>query len=402
MASINIILRNKRNSKGQRPVVLKIIKNRQSKIISLGLNCEDKDWDNKNSKFKRTFLNHIKKNMILLNYQEKAYKIIDNFTIEDKDFTLEQFEEKFRGKSLSQKTVSEFWIEKINDLNLAGRIGNANAYKEVYNSFFKFNENKSILFKDITPNMLDKYETYLRSINNTDGGVAFKMRELRALFNDAIRKEVVKEKYYPFKSYKISKLKGENIKKALTRDEMKSLEAIDIDKYPHLVDTRNYMVFSYYTGGINFIDLIKLTWDNVEDERINYIRSKTKKNFSVKILEPVKAILDYYRNQKRTTKYVFPVLLRDNLTPKQIDNRKHKILSKYNKELKEIASIQGVNKNVSSYVIRHSFATNLKFAGVSTDVISEAMGHKSIEITNAYLKRYSNETVDNEMKKLLE
>ncbi len=402
MASIKIVLRNKVNKEGQKPVILRIVKNRKSKLINLGLNCFDKDWDDTICQFKRTYPNYIQRNIILLKLKEKAYKIIDEFAVEDIDFTLTQFEERFRGKSSKQTTVSEFWLEKIADLNLAGRTGNANAYKDVYNSFFKFKKNKTILFRDITHTVLDKYETYLRSKNNTDGGIAFKMREIRALFNDAIRKGVVQDKYYPFKTYKISKLKGRSIKKALSREEMKSLESIDISMLPHLTNSKNYMIFSYYTGGMNFIDMLKLTWDNIDNDRINYTRSKTKKNFSVQILEPVRKVLEYYRNQNRGTKYVFPILLKEGLTPIQIENRKHKTLKKFNKDLKEIAKIQGVNKPVSSYVIRHSFATNLKFAGVSTDVISDAMGHKSLEITNAYLKRHSNETVDNEMKKLLE
>ncbi|CAA0163033.1 Integrase [Tenacibaculum maritimum] len=402
MTTINIILRNKKNRTGEQPVIMRITKNRKSKIISLGLTCKNKDWDTKKNEFKRTYPNASQRNRVLLKLNEKALRIIDEFSLEEIDFTLNQFEERFRDKSSKSISASEFWLEKIEDLNIAGRTGNANAYKDVYNSFFKFRKDKSILFRDITPTILDKYETYLRSNNNTDGGIAFKMREIRAIFNDAIRKGIVQEKYYPFKKYKISKLKGRNIKKALTRKEMRLLETIDTNINPHLIDSKNYMIFSYYTGGMNFIDMLKLTWNDIDDERINYTRSKTKKNFSIQILEPVKQVLEYYKKQNRTTRYVFPILLKENLTPKQIDNRKHKTLRKFNKDLKEIAYIQSVNKNVSSYTIRHSFATNLKFAGVSTDVISDAMGHSNSEITNAYLKRHSNETVDNEMRKLLE
>jgi integrase len=402
MASINLTLRNKPNKQNELPVILRIVKDRKSKLISLGMVCKIQDWDSNKNEFKKSYSNHIQRNRVLLKLKEKGYKIIDEFAIEDIDFTLTQFESRFRGKSLNSITVSEFWLEKVSDLNRAGRTGNAKAYEDTYNSFFKFKKNKSILFRDINHTVLDKYEIYLRSNYNTDGGIAFKMREIRALYNDAIKKEITQEKYYPFKTYKISKLKGRNIKKALTRNEMKALENIDTNKYPHLLDAKNYMIFSYYTGGMNFVDILKLTWDNVDDERVNYSRSKTKNNFSVQILEPVKKVLDYYKSQNRDTKFVFPILLKEGLTPIQIANRKHKTLKKFNRDLKEIAKIQEVNKNISSYHIRHSFATNLKFAGVSTDVISDAMGHKSIEITNSYLKRHSNETLDNEMKKLLE
>src|SRR5690606_4216036 len=102
------------------------------------------------------------------------------------------------------------------------------------------------------------------------------------------------EKYYPFKVYKISKFKVLGVKKALIRDEMKLMECIDVEKYPHLRNTRNYLIFSYYTGGMNFVDLMKLKWENIQGDRILYIRSKTKGRFSVKMLEPVKEIIAYY------------------------------------------------------------------------------------------------------------
>lgn len=402
MASINITLRNKPNKQNELPVILRIVKDRKSKLISLGMLCQKADWDSKKNEFKKTYSNASQRNRVLLKLQEKALKIIDEFALDNVDFTLSQFEAKFRGKKSSKVTVSEFWKDKIADLNKAGRTGNARAYKDVYNSFFKFHINKNLVFREITPILLDKYETYLRSNNNTDGGIGVKMREIRALFNDAIKKGVVDKKYYPFEVYKISKLKGQSIKKALTRDEMKLMESFDTSNYPHLINTKNYMLFSYYMGGMNFVDMMKLKWDNIQGDRILYIRSKTKGRFTVKMLEPVKEIIAYYKAQNRLTDYVFPILLKDNLTPMQIENRKQKTLRIFNKQLKEIAKIQGVHHNVTSYVIRHSFATNLKFAGVSTDLIGESMGHQDVSVTQAYLKEFNNNVIDDAMSKLLE
>lgn len=397
---ITIILRHKKLANGEYPIVLRITKDRKSKIISLGLSCLKSHW--KSGELVKKHPNSSMKNRIILKQKEKALKIIDNFILDEIDFTLNQFEDKFRGVKSSKVTVSEFWKEKILDLNKAGRTGNARAYKDVYNSFFKFHSNKNLVFREITPAMLDKYETHLRSNNNTDGGIGVKMRELRAVFNDAIKKGIVDEKHYPFKVYKVSKLKGKGLKKALTRDEMRLMEAIDTEKHPHLINTKNYMVFSYYMGGMNFVDLMKLKWENVQGDRIQYIRSKTKGRFTVKMLEPVERVIAYYKAQNRTTDYVFPILLKNNLTPMQIENRKHKTLRRFNKQLKEIAKIQGVEQNVTSYVIRHSFATNLKFAGISADLIGQSMGHHDVSVTNAYLKEFKDDIIDNAMSKLLE
>lgn len=90
------------------------------------------------------------------------------------------------------------------------------------------------------------------------------------------------------------------------------------------------------------------------------------------------------------------------MTATQIQNRKHKKLKKFNNDLKKIAEIVGIDKPLSSYVARHSFATNLKQIGVSTDRISQSMGHKNIAITTAYLKDFEDDVIDRENEKLLQ
>ena len=153
---------------------------------------------------------------------------------------------------------------------------------------------------------------------------------------------------------------------------------------------------------MNFVDMMKLTWRNVQNGKISYVRTKTNTSFIIKILPPVQEILDYYRGLELSTSYVFPLLLKDNLSPSQIANRKKKTLRKFNKDLKEIASLSNIEMNITSYVVRHSYATLLKHGGVSTDMISESMGHSSIEVTQTYLKEFENEVIDDANERLLD
>ena len=61
----------------------------------------------------------------------------------------------------------------------------------------------------------------------------------------------------------------------------------------------------------------------------------------------------------------------------------------------------GIDKKLTSYVARHSFATNLKQLGVSTDIISESMGHQNINITNTYLKEFDSDVINDANEKLI-
>ena len=79
------------------------------------MNCNKKDWDVSNQQFKKSCANYIQRNRVLLKYKSKALEIINEFVLNDDDFTLTQFEMKFRGQDLSKVTVLEFWEEKIED-----------------------------------------------------------------------------------------------------------------------------------------------------------------------------------------------------------------------------------------------------------------------------------------------
>ncbi|MCB0744807.1 MAG: site-specific integrase, partial [Ignavibacteriae bacterium] len=339
------------------------------------------EWDNDNSCFKKNHKNYIQRNRLLLKLEDRALKIIDDYRIDDVDYSLKQFEQKFRGKSSSNTKVFDFWKEQIEDKMLTGRIGSARVGKDTLRTLSQYYKKSDLEFKDITPYFLNKFETHLRRKGYTDGGLGVRMRELRALFNKAIENGIVDEKYYPFKKYKVSKFKSGNVKKALTREQVKMIEELDVSKHPHLVNAKNYFIFSYYTRGMNFYDMMFLRWSNISNDRIHYKRSKTKGNFSIKIIEPVWDILKYYKNQNRPTDYVFPILLKEKMKPEQIENRKHKVLSRYNQRLTEMGKTLGIDANISSYTARHSFATNLKYAGISTDIISELLGHSDVKIT---------------------
>src|SRR5690606_14581741 len=131
---------------------------------------------------------------------------------------------------------------------------------------------------------------------------------------------------YPFEEYKISKLKTESRKIALSLEEYKKIKNVDLSSNPELIEAYNYFMFSIYTRGMNFKDMMTLKWSDIQNNRIFYVRSKTKGKLNFEIIPPVQEILDFYKSQNRTTDYVFPILLKDDLTPIQIANRHHKVL----------------------------------------------------------------------------
>ncbi|MES2662827.1 MAG: tyrosine-type recombinase/integrase, partial [Pseudomonadota bacterium] len=158
-----------------------------------------------------------------------------------------------------------------------------------------------------------------------------------------------------------------------------------------------------YCRGMNFIDIAGLKWKDIRGQRINYRRCKTNELFNISILEPVQDILNYYYPLTHFNKdsYVFPIFSEHHKTPKSMYNRKVKMLRQTNADLKELGLLAKLKTELTTYVARHSYATIMKNSGVSTSVISEAMGHDSEKTTQIYLESFGNNVLDEASKAIL-
>jgi integrase len=93
---------------------------------------------------------------------------------------------------------------------------------------------------------------------------------------------------------------------------------------------------------------------------------------------------------KSLDNYVFP-FLKDGVTEKQIQTSVRHRVAKLNEGLKIICDDLGIEKKLTSYSARHSFATTLKRSLISTEYISESLGHANLDITKRYLDSFENE-----------
>lgn len=230
------------------------------------------------------------------------------------------------------------------------------------------------------------------------------LRTLRALINKAIKEDVCGEKYYAFKKFSLSKyLKIKTVKRALPKEEIEKIKFFNTKNWPNLTDAKNIFLFSFYCRGMNFVDIAFVKWSDIKKDRLIYTRKKTKELFNIQLLQPAQEIINYYKDQtfKNKNNFVFPLLKETHNTPTMIYNRKLKMLRKINEDLKEIAEIVGINSNLTTYVARHSYATILKKSGISTAVISQALGHESEKTTQIYLESFENSIIDEASKHVL-
>jgi site-specific recombinase XerD len=93
--------------------------------------------------------------------------------------------------------------------------------------------------------------------------------------------------------------------------------------------------------------------------------------------------------------YIFPHL---NNKMSEVQKRKtyQGLTKNINKYVKQIAREVEINKDVTTYYARHSFATVLKRSGAKIEMISELLGHSSVHVTESYLDSFEKEHIQKE------
>ena len=164
---------------------------------------------------------------------------------------------------------------------------------------------------------------------------------------------------------------------------------------------KDIFLFSYFGAGINFSDISLLRYSDIVDGRVHYIRKKTGKPISFPLLEDARAIIEKYSKERHSSAdYIFPIRDRKvHKTEIQKRNRIHKVIGHVNKQLKVLGEMAGI-EHLTTYVARHSYATVLKRAGVSVELISETLGHSDLSTTQIYLDSFENSQIDKAMENL--
>ena len=240
-----------------------------------------------------------------------------------------------------------------------------------------------ILLCQVDRNFVMDFEAYLKIEYSLDTNSSEKLMRIFKRITTMCFKNGQMPKD-PFCDHKLKKVKKD--RGYLTKSELESI----IDYKPdnkRLEKVRDIFLFCCFTG-YDYSTTAALTDKNIvtDDDGSIWIethRIKTGTLSKVKLLDIPLSILKKYE-LKRDGDFLLPVMSN----------------AKYNLYLKEIASICGIEKNVTSHLARHTFATTVTYAnGVSIESISKMLGHTKISTTKIYA-RIVDKTVSNEMDKL--
>ena len=373
---------------GELPLKIRVIKDRKARYVNLGVSVKSEHWDFKRNQPKEECPNREYLEKLISSKIHKLKSEIVQLKSEDKEYSAISLINGINNESV-KVTIESFFKEQMDVLKSQNRSNYRLSIQQTYNSLLEFKKSLDVPFSDIDAKWLKDYEIHLKKKGKAINTIGIRFRNLRMIYNLAIERGFVKRENYPFEKYKVAKLSTKTAKRALKKEEIVAVltyECKSADPYEKLA--LDLFAFSYFMGGINFIDMAYLTWDNIKDNRLTYVRKKTSKLIDLPISKEALEIIT--RNSTDESKYIFKILGVFHTSEQSRLNRIHKVITKVNRALKTIGEELNLPIKLTTYVARHSFATVLKRAGVPTALISESLGHSSEKITQTYLDSFEN------------
>tara|TARA_B100002049_G_scaffold215633_1_gene181092 strand:- start:9920 stop:11065 length:1146 start_codon:yes stop_codon:yes gene_type:complete len=294
-------------------------------------------------------------------------------------------------KNLSNPLTINDWCEVLVKRKLKEQEpGTAKWYADSVCAVTKFNNKQPIKFFELTVTFLKEFEAEHKARGNSNNTISAYLRGVSAVYNSAIKEDRFEPEKNPFHFYKIPTSRRTK-KKALPKENFKAIRELDYEVGSNLFHVKNYLLSMFNCRGMNLIDLAKLRVRDIQKDRIFYGRSKTDDPLSVKITQELRDILDFYIAGKKPYDFIFPIGYDGSVETFKKYRSDRRLV---NKLCKIIAKDADLNVPLTSYYIRHSWATIAKNMGVPVEVISEGLGHNSIKTTEIYLKSFENEVLD--------
>ena len=384
----------KANSAGKCSIRCRITYNKIRKEFSTGLFINPDFWDGKlqlaNPPTEQNSI--INKQLSLI--ENKIRQAFLMLQIKETNFTVNDIYSLYKGEKIAKEyNVIEYCERFLKQLKRLVGIDITDAtYNKYENSknhikgFIKWKfKTKDIPLKELKSQFLVDLEYYLKVEKSLK---QITLNKVIQRFRKPIR-VAVSEGFLirdPFMLYKAKREKKEIV--FLSVEELNTLENHQFSQ-PRLQEVKDWFVFSCYTG-FAYNEIKKLRKHHIVkgfdgELWIEMIREKTQKNMAIPILPKAKTLIDAYSNP--------------------YDDKVFNVLSnqKYNSYLKEITSIIGINKRLTTHIARKTFAsTVLLFNDVPMEIVSELLGHSSIKITQESYGKVVQKKVSEQMKKLNE
>jgi site-specific recombinase XerD len=259
--------------------------------------------------------------------------------------------------------------ERIARYKKSGNVNYLDTYKRTKGIVKSFG-GSVIPLRSVTPAWLGRLQIQMSLYGLRPNSMGIHMRNIRTCYNQAITMGLIDIGSYPFRKYHIPR--EQTRKRNLSAEEIAKIYSQDIPN-PLMAWSRDMFMLSFFLIGINMKDLMQVK--RIEEDRIYYIRSKGKKQYSIKVYPESMQIIARYPGKK----YLLNTL--DNYADYRSATKR------INKKLKDVAELCKIDKKISTYFARHSWSVIGRNIGIPIDSISEGLGHQDpkYKVTLIYL-----------------
>lgn len=401
MASIKVKYRRSSVEDGDGVVYYQILHNRIARQIVTDYHIKSVEWDEKHSivvvkdKNREVVIMSIRDH-IHRDY-ERLKRIIGRMNDSGVDYTTDDIIGEFY-RYTNEYTFINYMECAIDRLIKKGKIGTAENYRSALNSFKKFLTsevpefagctNKDVALDCISPELMERYESWQRNIGNTPNTISFYTRIFRAVYNRGVDEDIIDDRR-PFRRVYTGVDKTE--KRALPLRIIRMIKTLDLSLMPKLDHARDIFFLSLYLRGMSFIDLCFLRKSDLKGGEITYRRRKTGQRLTIAWTKEMQRILDKYPENE--SEYLLPIITKRGINERYRYKNANYRINYYLKKIGEMIKAPGYER-WSLYSARHSWASLAKSKGIPVSVISEAMGHDNEKTTQIYLASLETSVVD--------
>lgn len=341
-------------SDGTYPLKLTVNQHGKSTYISMGVRLLCEQWD----KVKLRVILHPNRKQ-LNSYIENRKIIIDN-TIQQlanegklKDLTIIQIRKAVLDVIDPKVDESKLFIPRFKAYMESRKADRTKAiYKATFDQMMKYDKKvRTLSFEEITLEWLRKFDVFLQQTSPSVNARNIHFRNIRAVFNEAIDDDVTT--FYPFRKFKLHD--EETRKRNLTKEQMQQLIHMECGGYQQkYIDC---FLLMFYLSGINGVDLLSATPDQVVNGRLEYKRSKTGKLMSIKLEPEALAIIEQYKGTKLLIKF----------------GERRKSYKSFMMKLND--TMGSIIPGCTAYYARHTIASLAAEIDIPNETIAQILGH---------------------------
>jgi integrase len=276
------------------------------------------------------------------------------------------------------KTYTEKHLKKYTSKS------SATQYKLMLKKVESFCSLEHMFISDITVSWLKDFDTFCDKSGMSVNGKGNYMRAIRTIFNDAIDRELIGFDKYPFRRFKIKRIKTKHrnvtvkdLRYMLNFDydvlyaELKAKAKKHTSEFPNIKKYVDLFFLSFYLCGMNVKDLLLLKKSDIRNGQLSIMRIKTDEPIVIRIEPEAQQIIDHYPGEKYLLNF---------LDAYSTDDYR-------NVERRMNLNIKYVLPFVTGYWGRHSWATIAGELDIPDPIIDIAQGRTVTGMSGVYINR---------------